>query len=59
MTEVVARAIWEDQRRRLRNPDGINGRISWRSKAVPDLFWDGYVLDARAALSAIRSEATS
>lgn len=51
--ERVARAIWEDQRSRIKNPEGLNARLTWRSIQVPEQFWESYVNDALAALRAI------
>jgi hypothetical protein len=53
--EAVAKAIWEDQRSRLKSQDGIAARATWRSASVPYLFWEGYMNDARAAIAAFRS----
>jgi hypothetical protein len=53
LIEEIAKAIWEDQRRRIGSQDGINARLKWRDKQVPDKFWDSYVNDAIAALEVI------
>lgn len=53
--EFVARAIWLRQQREVAqtNPNGMAARLAWRSNAVPDKFWDSYVLDAKAAVEVI------
>lgn len=53
LIERVARAIWEDHRSRIKNPDGLNARLTWRSIQVPEQFWESYINDALAALKAI------
>lgn len=50
--ELGARAIWEDQQSRLKDPGPITASLTWRSKRVPDVFWDGYVNDAKACIEA-------
>ena len=52
-TEYVGKAIWESQRARIGDQDGINARLTWRDKAVPAKFWDSFVDDANAAIEAI------
>lgn len=54
VVERVARAIWESQRSRLSDQDGINARLAWNSDLVPQVFWDSYRRDARAALAEFR-----
>lgn len=55
LIEAMARAIWESQRRRIGSQDGINARLVWRDKQVPDKFWNSFVHDAEAALEVIVS----
>ena len=50
--EHIGKAIWEAQRARLVNQDGINARMKWRDIAAPSRFWDSFVLDADAAIAA-------
>lgn len=50
--DAAAEAIWNRQRDAIKGRDGINGRLTWRSMQVPETFWSGYILDARAALTA-------
>jgi hypothetical protein len=54
MVERVARAIWEKQRSKIGDPNGLNARLEWKDKAVPAQFWDSYFDDSRAAISAMR-----
>lgn len=56
--EEIARAIWESQRSRIQNRDGINARLTWRSNDAPDLFWNSFILDARASLSRLSRPVT-
>ncbi len=53
MVGRVAKAIWEHQRARINNQDGINARLVWRDKSTAGLdpFWQSYEDDARAAIT--------
>lgn len=51
--ERAATAIWQKQRGLLKSQDGINSRLTWRSSAAPEPFWEGYVRDAKAAFSVL------
>lgn len=46
--EAGGRAIYESQRARLKDRSCLAANRPWRSKDVPDFFWEGYCLDADA-----------
>ena len=56
--EDAGRRIWESQQRRLRDQTCNAAKRPWRSKDVPDFFWDGFVLDARAAMDCNSADTT-
>lgn len=49
--ERVAKAIWEAQHEKVKGT--ITKSRVWRDKSVPDIFWQGYRNDAKAALAAL------
>jgi hypothetical protein len=50
--EEAGRRIYEAQQSRLSDQSSFAAKRVWRSEDVPAKFWDSYVEDARAALSA-------
>jgi hypothetical protein len=57
--EAAGQRIWDSQRARLTDQTCNAAKRPWRSKECPDAFWDGYVLDAAAALSRQPPQSTS
>jgi hypothetical protein len=49
--EQAGRRIYESQQARLSDKTCLAAKRHWRSKDVPQEFWDSYCSDARAALS--------
>lgn len=53
--ERAATAIWERQRSKIGDPNGLNARLEWRDKLVPAKFWESYVDDVHAAFETLLS----
>lgn len=53
--ETVGRAMWEAQKARIKDPEGINARLTWRSNAAPSQFWDSYIRDAEVAITSLKT----
>ena len=53
--EEAGRRIYESQQGRLSNQTCLAAKRKWRSKDVPQEFWDSYCADARAAFSGSRT----
>jgi hypothetical protein len=51
IVEEAGRRIYESQQSRLSDRTTFAAKRAWRSDDVPEMFWDSYVEDARAALS--------
>lgn len=49
--EEGGKRIWDSQRHRLNDQTCNAANRSWRSKELPDSFWEGFCLDADAILS--------
>jgi hypothetical protein len=49
--EEAGRRIYEAQQARLSDKNCLSAKRPWRSRDVPETFWDSYCADARAALS--------
>ena len=51
IAEEAGRRIYEAQQARLADRTCLAATRPWRAGDVPEAFWNGYVDDARAALS--------
>jgi hypothetical protein len=56
--EEAVRRIFDSQQARLSDKTCLAAKRQWRSKDVPQEFWDSYCSDARAALSIGKTEGT-
>jgi hypothetical protein len=49
--DEIGRVLWERQRAAIRDPEGLNARLAWRSLGAPERFWQGYIDDAEALIA--------
>ena len=56
LREHVGKAIYLSQRLRLTDQSSITAQRPWRDDAIPDTFWNHFLLDADAAIQIISQE---